>query len=259
MPFTPTHILAILPIAALKRLPLSFTALVIGSMIPDFPLFVPIAPEYETTHSARGVLTACLPLGLACFLVFQLLMKRPLFALLPVAIQRRCVSLSRTSIEPTPKALLGASLSVVIGASTHIFWDAFTHRGRWGTHVFPRLNETALTIWGHALPGFKLLQHGSTLVGLPCMLLLLAAWLYRRRPEVLGGDTVLSESSKAASYLIAVAIPVSVAFLVWSRDDLSRSVQLRQSITMSGLALITVTLAYCLAFHAVEGRMARAK
>ena len=50
MPFTPTHVLAILPIAALKRPALPFSALVIGSMIPDLPLFVPLSPDYGTTH-----------------------------------------------------------------------------------------------------------------------------------------------------------------------------------------------------------------
>jgi hypothetical protein len=63
----------------------------------------------------------------------------------------------------------------------------------------PRLNQTTLTIWGHAIPGFKLVQYSSTLIGLPCLVLLLAIWLYRRRPESLGGDPVLSGSSKIAA------------------------------------------------------------
>jgi hypothetical protein len=259
MPFTPTHVLAILPIAGIKRLPLPFSALVIGSMIPDFPLFATPSPGYETTHSVPGVFTACLPLGLACFFLFQLLMKRPLFALLPAAIQRRCVSLSTPCVEPTPRFLSRASLAIVVGASTHLFWDSFTHRGRWGTHLFPRLNETALTIWGHAIPGFKVLQYGSTLFGLPCLVLLLATWLSRRAPRSLGENPVLSRYSKIAAYLIAVAVPVSVALLVWRREDVSRYNHLGQSITMSGWALAIVTLTYCLGFPLIERRIARAK
>ena len=48
MPFTPVHSLAVLPVAAARRLPLPFSALVIGSMIPDFPLFVPVARRITT-------------------------------------------------------------------------------------------------------------------------------------------------------------------------------------------------------------------
>jgi Domain of unknown function (DUF4184) len=257
MPFTPTHVLAILPIAAITRLSLPFSALAIGSMIPDFPLFVPLSPDYDTTHSVPGVLTTCLPLGLACFLVFQLMMKRPLFALLPAAIQRRCLSHATRCVEPDPKFFACASLAVVVGAFTHLFWDSFTHRGRWGTQLFSRLNETALTIGGHAIPGFKLLQYGSTLFGLPCILLLLATWLYRQTPGSLGGNPILSGSTKAVAYFIAVAVPISATFLVWRRKELSPYDRLGQSITMSGLALMVVTLTYCLAFHTVERRFSQ--
>ena len=104
MPLTPTHILAILPIAAVKHLSLPFSALVIGSMIPDFPLFVPLSPDYGTTHSVPGLLTACLPLGLGCFLVFQLLMKRPLFALPTRRRSSVAVRLLHACVEPNPKS-----------------------------------------------------------------------------------------------------------------------------------------------------------
>src|SRR3954465_6574698 len=102
MPFTPTPALAIIPIAALGRGAPPFSALVIGSMIPDLPLFSPMSPAYDTTHSPPGLLSACLPLGLACFLLFQSLMKRPLLALLPEAIQRRIASLSGPCVDLTP-------------------------------------------------------------------------------------------------------------------------------------------------------------
>ncbi|MGD1950048.1 MAG: DUF4184 family protein [Leptolyngbyaceae cyanobacterium] len=30
---------------------------------------------------------------------------------------------------------------MVVGACTHQIWDAFTHKGRWGTHFIPMLNS----------------------------------------------------------------------------------------------------------------------
>jgi hypothetical protein len=251
MPFTPTHVLAVIPIAAFCRGTLPFSALVIGSMIPDFPLFSPLSPSYETTHSAVGLLSACLPLGLACFVLFHSSMKRPLLALLPRAIQARCASLPAPPVGPSPWALVPTSVAIVVGAATHLVWDSFTHRGRWGMRLLPGLNETALTMWGHAMPGFKVLQYGSTVIGLPCLMLLLAIWLLRRNPAGPGGRPGLSVPSKVVALLVAAAIPASVTVLVWRRDDLSQDERLGRSITLSGLVLMMATFVYCLAFHAI--------
>lgn len=253
MPFTPTHVLAVAPIAAVSRGALPFSALAIGSMIPDFPLFSPLSPAYDTTHSARGLISACLPLGLAGFLVFQSLLKRPLLALMPRAVRRRSASFSGSCVEPTLKSFVLISLAVVAGAATHLLWDSFTHRGRWGTRLFPRLDETVLTVWGNAVPGYKLLQYGSTLIGLPCLVLLLAVWLYRRGPETSGGRQGLRASAKVLAYLVGMMIPAFVGFFVWCSDDSSRYDRLGRSITLSGRILVLAILAYCLAFHAIEG------
>lgn len=129
MPFTPAHILAIVPIVAIRRSPLPLSALVIGSMIPDLPLFVAFAPDYGDTHSVGGLFTACLPLGLAAILAFQLAMKRPLFLLLPAVIQRHCGDASASCLRG-PRTVIYAAIAVVIGAATHVFWDSFTHEGR---------------------------------------------------------------------------------------------------------------------------------
>jgi hypothetical protein len=259
MPFTPTHVLAVIPFMAVRRVSLPFSALVIGSMIPDFPLFVPLGPGYPTTHSPAGVLTVCLPFGLSCYLLFQALMKRPLLGLLPEVIQCRCASLAGNRAELKPRAIWWASTAVVIGASTHLFWDSFTHRGRWGTRLLPGLDRTTLTLAGHALPGYKVLQYGSTLVGLPCLALLLVVWLRRRKPEPIVGFGARSGPLKATVGLVAVAVPLAVTLLVSRRGGLSAYERLGRSITTSGLALMALTLGYCLVFHGIESHVSRAK
>ena len=253
MPFTPTHILAILPIAAIKRWSLPFSALVIGSMIPDFPLFVPFSPKYDTTHSPLGLFTACLPLGLAVLWIYQGVMKRPLIELLPDAIRRRLPNDAQGN-EPTMVFLARASLAIVLGSSTHVFWDSFTHRGRWGTTIFPRLNDTFMTLGGYAVPGYKLMQYGCTFVGLPCLLILTVAWLSHRQPDLSMSDTVLSKTTKVAVYLLAALIPIAVAIVIWVGSELSVYRRLFRSVTISGLALMVVTLSYCIIFQVVERR-----
>src|ERR1700677_3677984 len=101
MPFTLTHIAAILPAAAAAPRALPFSALVIGSMIPDLPLFIALPVSYATTHSIAGLFVACLPVGLACFLIFQNVMKRPLYSLMPDALRSRCASLVIHDVEPS--------------------------------------------------------------------------------------------------------------------------------------------------------------
>ena len=65
MPFTVSHIAAVLPgYRPLKRAHV-LTAAVIGSMVPDFGLLVPGFMARWQTHSLPGLFTFCLPIGLA--------------------------------------------------------------------------------------------------------------------------------------------------------------------------------------------------
>jgi hypothetical protein len=120
MPFTPTHVLAITPIAAVSRGRLPFSALAIGSMIPDLPLFVALPPGYATTHSLPGLFTVCLPLGMLSFVAFLAVTKRPVIALLPAAVRCRCAAVARPSPGPSVRAAVRVALAVTIGAATHI-------------------------------------------------------------------------------------------------------------------------------------------
>ena len=249
MPFTPAHILAIVPIVAIRRSPLPLSALVIGSMIPDLPLFVAFAPDYGDTHSVGGLFTACLPLGLAAILAFQLVMKRPLFLLLPAVIQRRCGDASASCLRG-PRTVIYAAIAVVIGAATHVFWDSFTHEGRWGTRQFPLLNETALTVAGHDFTGSKLLQYGCTAVGLPGLAVLAALWIARRAPGPPDGTPSLGARGKVAAAFVGVVVPASTAAAVWLRNGSPMYSRTFHAVTASGLSLMVVTLVYCLGFQA---------
>jgi hypothetical protein len=64
VPFTPSHVAAVLPFA---RTPLVPSALVIGSMGPDLFYYVPLPIERSFTHSLTGVFTVDLVLGVVLF------------------------------------------------------------------------------------------------------------------------------------------------------------------------------------------------
>lgn len=252
MPFTPTHMLAIVPIARVKRLGLPFSALLIGSMIPDLPLFARIGPGYGETHSAGGLLTACLPLGLGVYLLFQRLMKGPLYAVLPEGMQSRCRELMEPGAGWGAWELARAAAAVVIGAATHVFWDGFTHRGMWGTAAFPSLNETALTVGGRALPWYKVLQEGSSLVGLPWLGWLLAGWLSRRRALEAPVGLALPVGWKAAAGVVGLLVPMGMGLLACQAHDGGLQGKLFELVTVSGRTWMVVLLAYCAGYQAVK-------
>lgn len=253
MPFTPSHILAVVPIAAAAPEALPLSALAIGSMIPDLPLFVPIAPGYETTHSVAGVFTVCLPLGIAAFLTFQYIMKRPLLALAPDAIRRRCTSTIGVPAWWTARRLIGLSLAIIIGALTHIVWDAFTHRDRWGTELIPSLRAPAITLFGRQLSGYEILQHTSSVFGLAALAPLGAWWCVRQDPRNVHDFKPAPLAIKWTACAILCLVPLALgAWVIWRFGDYSLLTQVGWWIRASGLALMIGAITYCIAFHVMS-------
>jgi hypothetical protein len=161
VPFTVSHVVAILPLA---RSPLVPSALAIGTMVPDAPLFVPIS-DRDFTHGATGIVTFDLGVGLLVVAVFHGLLKLPLLAMVPEWFRARLTAPARAF---TWRSLAWVVLSLVMGTLTHIAWDSFTHRTGPTTEAFPVLAEPLIG----SLPAFKVAQYTSGVLGL----LILAAW-----------------------------------------------------------------------------------
>src|ERR1700689_5600695 len=83
MPFTLSPPAIVLPFARLLARWRLLSAVVVGSMVPDFGRFLPWQPARFETHSADALLTFCLPVGLATYWLFQWLIKWPLIELFP--------------------------------------------------------------------------------------------------------------------------------------------------------------------------------
>lgn len=182
MPFTPSHAVVALPFL---RTPLVPGAIAVGAMAPDLPLFMRGTPlSYAVTHDPRWVaLTALVALGL--LLLWRCLLRPTARELTPEPVAVRLPE--QWDAPPSAGwretfagswrggALLAASL--VIGVSSHILWDVFTHEGRFGSTVIPVLDAD----WG-PVPGYTWLQHGSSVLGLVAIALWAIVWLCRRRP-----------------------------------------------------------------------------
>lgn len=162
MPLTISHPAAVVPLA---RLGLVLSALVVGSMSPDFPYFIPLSPSRNFSHSIMGVFIYCIPVGLAALGIFHFLLKKPALALLPLGHQQRLVAVAGGfSFLPWRRFLL-ITFSLFCGALTHILWDSFTHSKGWMVQQFVILKAPLISIGSQSVPIYQFLQHASTLVG----------------------------------------------------------------------------------------------
>lgn len=174
MPFTISHAAAVLPLQRITRSRIPLAALMIGSMAPDFAFFVPTSlVTRDFTHDFAGVLTFCWPVGLLLWLLFVKVLERPTIEILPSPWRER---VPRSSAV-TPRALLLASIGVIVGGATHIALDAFTHGGTPVGNLFPVLNAVAFEFRGRHVHVFGILQVLTSIVGL----LALAYWFWNLR------------------------------------------------------------------------------
>lgn len=181
MPLTVAHTVAAIPLRRpLGRLGV-LSALVIGSVMPDVPLFLTLSLNRNLTHTFFGLVWFCLPVGVVSYLLYDHLLDRPLRALMPEALQRRLAPLGD---PPRPHVWSPAVLvSLLVGATTHVLWDSFTHGQEAGVGEWIPLLETRLfRISGYTVYVFSVLQHLSSAIGT----MVLAVWIwrwYRRAPE----------------------------------------------------------------------------
>lgn len=199
VPFTLSHAAAVLPIQRLGQLELPLTALMIGSMAPDFGYFFSHDTSRQLTHSVVSLPLFALPMGLAVWLFYVALLEKATITLLS---DRWHTRFAHTDAI-TPALFARASIAVLLGALTHILWDAFTHRGTFVTDTFPILLEhTPGLPW---VTNYHLLHGLSSAAGL----VILTVWarrLHRQPARSLLRPYHISERARmTANGVIAVA------------------------------------------------------
>ena len=213
MPFTVSHVAAVLPFSRpLSRWRL-LSATIVGSMVPDFGLLLPVRPPRVETHSTLGLLTFCLPLGLLTFWIFQRLIKQAITEILPNGAYGRWQHSAAPADITNAKQWLLAASGVFIGAVTHLVWDAFTHEGARGVRMIPALDDPAVDIVGHHIIGTRLLQDVSSLMGLGLVLLLVVYGLRPARRGVARPVRRLGAVERYAWILAYVVMTAAVAGL----------------------------------------------
>ncbi|HEX6878729.1 MAG TPA: DUF4184 family protein [Terriglobales bacterium] len=203
MPFTISHAAAAVPF---QRTRLVLSAIIVGSMAPDFEYFIHGRMTSRWSHTLPGVFEFSLPAALIVLAAFHYILKRPVVALLPTAVQRR-ITLGEFSFWPLPRFLL-ITASALVGVATHLLWDSFTHPGAWAVEHISWFHETTVVL-GRPLTNYKLSQHGSTLLGLG-ILFAWFLWWFRSTESRREVRPVFSAWSKSG---IVIAIIVIAAVL----------------------------------------------
>jgi hypothetical protein len=184
MPFTVSHIAAVLPgYRPLTRAHV-FTAAVIGSMVPDFGLLMPGMFARWQTHSLPALITFCLPVGLTAYWLTLLLIRPAMLEVLPDAAYLRLRAAHLPASILHLRAWLAASAALLLGAVTHLIWDAFTHENARGVRMFPLLTDYGPEMAGHPLHLYRWLQYGSSLIGLAVVVGALIVWLRHAPPPL---------------------------------------------------------------------------
>jgi Domain of unknown function (DUF4184) len=175
------------------------SALIIGSMTPDFPYFLTGDLTRRESHSFAGLFYFCLPYGVLAYLLYHFLLKHPLIALLPDSMQKKGLGIC-PELWRFPKASrLAVLVSLLAGSATHVIWDSFTHPGETIVQTLLPLQTELFRFQGVRFYVFNVLQHTSTLIGF-CLLAWWGVRWFRTVPP--------------ASFALPISLPVTTRVLV---------------------------------------------
>ncbi len=257
MPFTGSHPAAVLP---LLRTGLPASALVIGSVAPDLPYFVPVTvggfhPPTDVggpSHTLWALVTLDLAMGLLAWAAWHGLLAAPLLDLAPTGLRARLAGRVRLGLRhrlATPRRAALVALALVVGAATHVLWDEFTHAGRFGTENVPALSAT----WA-GLEGYRWAQYGSGVIGAVALVAWSVRWWRRTPPDPTGAP----RRPRPLVWGAVVAAGVLGGVVAALRADGLRAAAFA-GITTGGAASGAVVLVVAVLWHRRAGRAPAAR
>jgi hypothetical protein len=243
VPLTLSHPAAVLP---LRGLGLPVTALVVGSMVPDLPLFLRWPYGYETTHSLAGVVAVDPILAMLMLLLWLGVVRDVLLELSPEILRSRLVP----HVQWPPRRWLLAPVAAAVGALTHVAWDAFTHPGRWGAdHI------GWLRVEHNGLAGVKWAQYVSGVVGLAIVCWSIYAYLRALSAVRSPGPRSPWAASVTAGIVVLGVIAGFVSAVVYAPSGLHAMAF--NSVANSIVVVVVVTIVCCASWRAATWYAAR--
>lgn len=205
MPFTPSHVVAILP---LVRTPLAPAALAIGAMTPDLPYFLPLWADRNLTHSLLGLATIDLLVGLVTFALWLLVLRAPTLDYSPAWLRERMTAEPRWRVRgPVVSGLLVVA-ALELGVLTHLALDSFTHEGGFLATIAPWTdNEVGPYSIANVI-------HGCVSALTTVLVLLWARRWAGRTPRTLRGSRV-TQRERVATWIGLLGVIGAVGLVGW--------------------------------------------
>lgn len=160
MPFTLSHPSLFLPLIGVQRKWFSLTALIVGSMIPDFEYFIRMRIQSDYSHTLLSIFWFDLPLTILVAFIFYNIVRNSLYDNLPYFLQDRLKPLKKIDWNNYFIKNWFVVVCALIGIFSHLLWDSFTHETGFFVEKASFLSSDILIV-----PVYKILQHGSTLLG----------------------------------------------------------------------------------------------
>jgi hypothetical protein len=179
-----------------------------------------------------------LPVALLVLWIFHRFVTIPLIGLLPDSIQKR-LDRGDEFCSGGGTRFVAIVASVLLGIATHVVWDSFTHPDTWRyDHWVPLRQALRLPIVG-LVPVYKILQHGSTILGLGLLSIWVWRWFTRTKPSVLLPKKSLSPKQKVTTILVIVGLSFwgGIVRALWGNGIPSASVAFKRFV---GQTVVTV-------------------
>ena len=208
MAFSFAHQAIVLPIAEKNKKYFNNIGLIIGTMAPDFEYFLAFKPYSKIGHSIIGMFTINIILSFLVYL-YYIRYKNVFIVNLPNIFSNRLgfIYRDRGKLKDL-KEIAVFIYSLLIGMTTHIIWDSFTHIN--GFFVF---HSRFLNVMIFNIPIYKYLQHLSTLVGF-CIII----YFILKRKKDNNFDIDINTKFKYWIKLFIISFILTMVFLVILKD-----------------------------------------
>ncbi|MCP9766662.1 DUF4184 family protein [Lacihabitans sp. LS3-19] len=174
MPFTLSHVVAVLPFRHQVRKYFSISGLIMGSMAPDFEFFLRNTLYGIWGHTFKGIFFFDLPISILLCLIFHYWVRDKLILFSPNFIKSRFIDyLGFDWTDYLKSHLIKVIFSVLVGILTHFVWDNITHEPNYVSPFYLSFLSENLYFKNFSMPVYLFLQILSSILGLVGFLLVI--------------------------------------------------------------------------------------
>ncbi|ANQ48377.1 DUF4184 family protein [Flammeovirga sp. MY04] len=155
-----------------NRRNLSFTALIIGSIIPDFEHFLIFDISNKFGHTILGVFLFDLPFGLVVYYCYKTLI-HPCF--------KEVISLNKKDKASKALSFIQVLNSLGLGVFSHLFFDGLTSRSGYLVKILPFLQTDMFSFIGRHMTLYIFLWYIFTTIGTIILIAYFSAYIYNVR------------------------------------------------------------------------------